>query len=335
MSSPDFRWLLAQATAKLPAGNVLFIEAPELASAVQVERDDITPINFTTRREAWLRADLPDLTGVMLGWSPAKEQVRMQLAMIAEVVPVGTPVWIFGHGRSGITSAPTLLGEYYEKAQKVAYGGHAELWYARLAEARPAQGPAAWEKRIVVEVAGQELVLISLPGVFSHGEVDDGTRLLLEHLPLLPPQARVHDFGCGCGIVTAWLKRRQSELVVSGSDINALAHEAAKATMKANRLTGVVLHVAKGLAPIPGPLDVIVSNPPFHTGQKTDYSIAEELLASARDKLSPGGALYIVGNRFLPYRELMTQAIGPTEVLAETRQFWVLRAVKAAKKARD
>lgn len=328
MSVADFRWLLTQAVAKLPAGNVLFIEATEVARQIPAERPDINPIIFTTLNEAWLKAPLGQLAGVMLGWSHHKEQVRMQLAMLAEKLPVGTRLWIFGAGRSGIASAPNVLGSNWIKVQKVAYGGHAELWFAELAEQAPSRGIEAWEHRFVEEVVGQELVLISLPGVFSYGEVDDGTRLLLEHLPKFPKGARVHDFGCGCGVISTWLKVRQPELNVSASDINALAFAATKATLRANGVQGVVVHTVAGLGPIPGPLDVIVTNPPFHTGQSIDRKIVDELFLSARSKLKSGGAIYVVANRFLPYKDAMTKIIGFTQVLAENPQFWVLKAVR-------
>lgn len=329
MSTTDLRWLLAQAVAKLPKGKVLFVEASDVARLIAAERPDIKPITFTVMKEPWLKVAVDDVAGVMLGWSPTKEQVRMQLAMLAEQLPVGARLWMFGSGRSGIASACNVLGQHWSKPQKVAYGGHAELWFAELLEKPLTRGIKFWEHRVVHEVAGQEMVLISLPGVFSHGEVDEGTELLLNNLPLLPKGAKVHDFGCGCGIIATWLKLRQPDLVVSASDINALAWQSAKLTLKANGLTDVVVHVAAGLAPIPGPVDVIVSNPPFHTGQKIDRSIVDELLQSASSKLSRKGSLYVVANRFLPYKEAMAKLIGPTQVLAETPSFWVLKASKA------
>jgi len=324
----DLRWLMAQAVAKLPAGKVLFIDADEVAARITAERPDIVPVVFTTLKDPWIKAVPSGVAGVMMGWSHHKEQVRMQLAMLTETLPVGTRLWLVGAGRSGVASAPKLLGSFWKNVQKVAYGGHSELWFAELVEQAPARGIDAWQHRVVVEVAGQELVLISLPGVFSHGEVDDGTRLLLENMPQLPKGARVHDFGCGCGIIATWLKLRQPDLAVTASDINALAYAAAKATLKANGITDVAVHVAAGLKPLPGELDVIVSNPPFHTGQKIDRGIVDDLLLHAKAKLSKGGSMYVVANRFLPYRDSMAAMIGPTKVLAETPQFWVLKAVK-------
>ncbi len=329
MSTADSRWVLAQAVTHLPAGNVLFIDTGEIATQIVAQRPDITPIAFSTSREPWVKAPLSMVNGVLLGWSHHKEQVRMMLAMLAEKLPEGTGVWLVGGARSGIASAARLLDDAnWKNVHKLAYGGHAELWHAELAQQAPARGIEAWQRRIVQEVAGLELVLVSLPGVFSHGEVDEGTELLLNNMPLLPKGARVHDFGCGCGIIATWLKLRQPDLNISASDINALAHAAAKATLKANRITDVNVHVAAGLGPIDGMFDAIVTNPPFHTGQKIDMGIVDELFKSAQKKLAKGGALYVVANRFLAYREAMAQLIGPVKVLAETPAFWVLKATR-------
>jgi 16S rRNA (guanine1207-N2)-methyltransferase len=48
---------------------------------------------------------------------------------------------------------------------------------------------------------------VSLPGVFSHGRLDRGTELLLEHLDKLP-SGHLLDFGCGAGVLGAAVKRR-------------------------------------------------------------------------------------------------------------------------------
>jgi 16S rRNA (guanine1207-N2)-methyltransferase len=324
----DARWVLAQAVAKLPAGSVLFVDADVVAEGLARERPDIAPLRFSTRRDAWLDKPLPALAGVCMGWNPTKLLSKMLLRMLAEKLDVRTKLWIFGAGRSGIASAPTLLGEHWDNIEKVAFGGHAELWHAVLAEAAPAYGLKAWEEEYFPHIARQDVALVSLPGVFSYREVDEGTQLLLAHLPKLPKSAQVHDFGCGCGVITAWLKLRQPDLVVSASDISALAFAATKATLRANKLTDIVLHVENGMGRIPGMFDAIISNPPFHSGQNTDYGITDELFKSAVKKLKPGGSLYIVGNRFLPYRTQLQKLFKQVDVLAETKSFWVLAARK-------
>ena len=318
------KWVLTQLAAHLPAGRVLCINAEELPRTLPSVRNDIQTLAFSTRKEAWLPKRLPDVTAAVLGWSPSKELVKMQLAMLAEKLDAGTQLLTYGPGETGIASSKRLLADNYSHIEKIAFGSHAQLWRAELATEKPERGLGAWESRFVVEVANIALRLVTLPGVFSHGELDEGTRFLLENMPLLPPKARVHDFGCGCGIIGTWLKLRQPTLDLTLSDVDALAFASAKATLASNRLLGVPVHLAEGLAPIPGPLDIIVSNPPFHQGQRTDRSVVTELITTARKKLRRGGKLIVVANRFLPYKADMEQQIGPTRILADSPQFWVL-----------
>ncbi len=324
----DPRWLLAQFSARLPAGVILLVEADELSDGLQASRPDLVVQAFSTVRQSWISAPDPMPTTVILGFSQAKEKVRMQLAMLAEFLPAGTMVYLYGGKNSGISSAPKLMAEYFGDVEKSAYGGHAVIWQGKLISPRAVQGLSAWQKPFQVEIKGQSLSLITLPGVFSHGDIDVGTRLLLEHLPLLPEGARVHDVGCGCGVITAFLKQRQPSLKASASDIDELALSATQATLSANGIEDVTLHLTPGLEEIEDGLDVIISNPPFHTGSEIDRSIADDLFTLANEKLNAGGQIIIVGNRFLPYKSALSHSLGPTEVLAETRQFWVLRGVK-------
>lgn len=317
--------LLAYEALRLPAGHILCVELDELAAALPGLRDDVTVTAFSTRRSAWLPKDLKPVRAAVMGFSPAKEQVKMQLAMLAEFLTPGTPLWLYGAGHTGISSAPKLLSPDWAHAEKVGYGGHAEMWRADLLNPHPAAGLGAWEKRFVADVACEAFRVVTLPGVFSHGEVDAGTRLLLENLPLLPEKARVLDFGCGCGIISAFLKVRQPGLELHGSDISALAITACRATLKAN-LLDATLHLEGEIGMLPGKFDAIISNPPFHVGQQVELSTAKALIAGAGKKLAKSGQLIIVANRFLPYKAAMEAVFGSVKILADTPQFWVLRA---------
>ncbi|GLR64601.1 methyltransferase [Marinospirillum insulare] len=178
-----------------------------------------------------------------------------------------------------------------------------------------------------------ELTLISQPGVFSHGRVDDGSALLLETLAKQPlvSSGNLLDLGCGCGLLGAWLIKQHPKLQLTACDVSGFALNATRATLKANQLQGKVLaaDIFSGLeaeAPPQG-YDLIVSNPPFHTGKATDYELASRLISQAPKYLRKGGELWLVANRFLPYPDLLQQAFGNFIIAAENGKFRVYKAI--------
>ncbi|MED5500422.1 MAG: methyltransferase, partial [Pseudomonadota bacterium] len=176
------------------------------------------------------------------------------------------------------------------------------------------------------------LTLETHPGVFGHGKLDEGTRLLMEALQQSPLPARGNaplralDVGCGDGILAAWLARQGCE--VTAVDINEFAVEATRRTLAANQLTGTVVQ-SNVYRQLEGTFEAIVSNPPFHQQRAVDYGPAERLIREAPAHLVDGGSLTLVANAFLPYPDWLEAAFGSFEILADNRRFRVYRAIKA------
>jgi release factor glutamine methyltransferase len=88
------------------------------------------------------------------------------------------------------------------------------------------------------------------------------TEHLVEALLDLPEGARVCDVGTGSGAIALALKVERPDLDVVGTDSSAEALEVARAN--AARLgLDVAFHHGDLLAGVPGPLDAVVSNPPY------------------------------------------------------------------------
>ena len=62
--------------------------------------------------------------------------------------------------------------------------------------------------------------------------------------------------------------------------------------------------VTKGLQEI---YDVIIMNPPFHSGQATDVGLGRAFIRTAAAALGRGGRLLMVANRQLPYESLLDE----------------------------
>ena len=133
----------------------------------------------------------------------------------------------------------------------------------------------------------RELTFITDSGVFSRGEIDDASLLLVKQLP--PLEGRVLDLGCGYGFIGQWLKARMPAIEAVQSDVNRRAVELCERNRAANGLDTAVI-LSDGFAALEGDFDAVVLNPPIHAGKEVCY----RLYAETKERLREGGRLYIV-----------------------------------------
>ena len=161
-------------------------------------------------------------------------------------------------------------------------------------------------------------------GVFSRGEVDTGTRLLLEALPE-EMSGEILDLGCGWGVIGIAVKRKWPETRVMMADVNIRALELSRENAKRNRADAVCVE-SDGMAALEGrTFDAVVTNPPIRAGKQVIY----KMFADAAKSLKPGGALYLVIRKQQGAESCMKylQTIyGSVEKLDKSGGFWVLKA---------
>ena len=112
---------------------------------------------------------------------------------------------------------------------------------------------------------------------------------------------------------------------VTLTDRNPLAVRATTETFRKNNLTGTVIE-SDVFAQVTGTFDIILCNPPFHTGIETDYSFMERFARDARKHLNVGGEIYLVANSFLAYQPTL-EKIGSTEILVDNGKFRVFKTI--------
>ena len=235
----------------------------------------------------------------------------------------GRELFLVGEKRAGIERAAKQLASY-GKPRKLDSARHCQLWQVRVDQAPAAPDLMALAQRYELPLADGPLKVVSLPGVFSHGRLDRGTALLLQHLDQLPA-GHILDFGCGAGVLGATLKRRYPESQVTLLDVDAFALASSRLTLQANDLQAEVV-AGDGIHAAPFELDVIITNPPFHQGVHTEYQATETLLREAAKHLKPGGELRLVANNFLKYPPIIETNLGPCTTLAAADGFHLYQA---------
>lgn len=267
---------------------------------------------------------LSDYHGVM--FVVAKEQpLNHYILRCLSALPENTPVWLAGEKRGGINTLVKHLPDSFAKANKVAVGNHCQLYQTTVissqSEVSDVDALSTFTDEIRVALPEQQFTVKSLPGVFSRQRVDAGTQLLLDTLPQSLPTP-VLDFACGNGIIGKAIQQRQHARLYA-CDVNPMATTAAKMNLSD---ADAQVFLADGLPTLPEPVGCIVSNPPFHTGLKTDYSIARDFICGAYCCLKPGGELYLVANSFLPWPEVIERTFGHCQRLANDTRFTVYYA---------
>lgn len=267
----------------------------------------------------------PDWNTVVVFMPKARAALAMQLAYATSLLANGGRILLVGEKKEGIAGGVKALQALAPGAAKQDSARHCQVWLGQPLATGGGFDPLTWLSWHPVETGGVALDVAGMPGIFSDGRLDPGTDLLLSTFTEAP-QGPVLDFACGAGVIGAWLQRRFPGLgPVDGVDVQAQAWVCARETYRRNQAEGEIT-ASDGLPAALGRYRTIVTNPPFHTGVRTDTSMTERFLASARQHLLPGGELRLVANRFLPYQDWLHRGVGLTEVLTENSRFVVYQA---------
>lgn len=263
----------------------------------------------------------------------ARAELEMRLALARSLAVENARLILVGEKKEGIAGAIKQLKAIAPQASKVDSARHCQVWCADAVEPVAGFRVQDWLGWSKIECSGVSIDVAGLPGIFSLDGLDNGTRMLLETLAEEPVRAdRLLDFACGAGVIGAWIQAHQSAreapvASVDGVDVQSQAVICARETYRRNSAAGAIF-ASDGLAAIDGLWPAIVTNPPFHTGVKTDTSMTEQFLRDVRRHMQPGGELRLVANSFLPYEALIKRHIGRVERLREDTRFTVYRAFR-------
>lgn len=272
-----------------------------------------------------LTADEP-FDCVVIYFPKSKPEFEYLINNLFNHVKPGTPVYVTGDNKGGVKSCEKPLVRFCTKPKKIDAAKHCALYLAVINEPSEPFEFESWYKQYKIDVNGTELSIYTLPGVFSHGSFDDGTELLLNSLKA-KPKGKVLDFGCGAGLIGAYLATQNPQIQVNGIDVSALAVESTLKTFTANGIKGKAW-LSDGLSQVQEKFTQVYTNPPFHTGVKTNYAITEDFINSVGQYLENSGDLTLVANSFLKYQPLLEKQFGGFDIISANKRFNVYHAQK-------
>ncbi len=251
----------------------------------------------------------------------SKALIDMTLAFVSHIVISGGTVVLAGTKKGGIESAKKWYEANIGPVDQKIVGNHSALYVGRNKQLGAGKKIEDFLSYFPITFKDTTLEIANLPGVFSAKELDAGTKLLLEYIPF--NAKTVLDLGCGGGVIGSLYKKFSPTTEVTMADISQLAVYATQETLKKNNLEATVLE-SNVFSKITGTFDLILCNPPFHTGIETDYSFMERFSVSARKHLNPGSVVYVVANSFLSYEKALGK-IGVTEIIVDDGKFRVFK----------
>ncbi|MEX1057280.1 MAG: methyltransferase [Natronospirillum sp.] len=255
-------------------------------------------------------------------WPKARAEANMLLDWLPHLLTPTGQVWLIGHNRSGIRSAPKALQALGWTVRKMGSARHCILLCATPPDrCAPFNLDAYWQTATVPDVDGQ---IWSLPGVFAHGRIDKGSLHLLPWLKDLP--SPLVDFGCGAGLLSLVAHHRNSGVNITGVDNNWLAILSSQQTAQRNNLNLTTVW-ADGLTRLAGRFAGLITNPPFHAGLNTNYDTTHDLLRDSRRLMQPNGLFLAVVNDHLPYAAWLEQYLKTPHCVSHAYGFsvWLAR----------
>ncbi|MEP6509041.1 MAG: methyltransferase [Gemmatimonadales bacterium] len=249
---------------------------------------------------------------------------------------IGGICYVAGATNEGIKSAAKLLDRAFGNSVLLGYEGGCRILSATKRSDQP-QDATAFESPFVafdsfrelnVILRGEPLVLFSRPGVFSWDHLDEATEVLANNLDV-SNGASVLDLGCGSGPLGIVASRLSGggQLTMVDADV-----EAVRSAQKSAETAGVsnfrTLPSDVAGAVLDEKFDIVVTNPPFHVGKQTELSVPLQFIANSWEVLKPGGMLFLVANRTLPYELAIKERFGRVSTIHDGQRFKVLSATR-------
>lgn len=153
---------------------------------------------------------------------------------------------------------------------------------------------ASERRSVSVMIPGDAFDYLTDAGVFSHGRLDPGTKILLSDAPPPSPTGNLLDVGCGAGPIALSLARRSPDAHVWAVDVNERALELVRVNARSLGLGNVTACRPEDV-PTDIVFDTIWSNPPIKVGKDELHEILDRWLG----RMTASGTAVLVVNKHL------------------------------------
>ncbi len=258
-----------------------------------------------------------------------RQEARAQLAEAVSRVTTGGIVIASAPNTEGARTLERDLADILGNTENLSKNKCRVVWATSHADS---VNQALLKDWLAIDVARPVLdgAYVSRPGLFAWDRVDPASKILGNLVPDTL-KGKGADLGAGFGYLARTVLEKAPK--VSAMDL----YEAEKRALDLaeqnlggfkgkRRLNGFWCDVTRG---IEGPYDFIVSNPPFHQAGRADRAdVGQGFIRAAAAGLRPGGELFMVANRHLPYEQTLTEVFADVRQLADEGGYKVIRAVK-------
>lgn len=158
-------------------------------------------------------------------------------------------------------------------------------------------------------------------GVFSKGELDFGTKLLIDTVLEKNIKGDVLDLGCGYGVIGIVIAKL-NEVNVDMVDINNRAVHLSKLNIKDNLVKNANVFSSDGFLNITKKYNYIISNPPIRIGKVKLY----ELIKECKNYLDKNGVIYLVIRKEQGAKSFIKDMseIYNIEILTKSKGFYII-----------
>lgn len=163
-------------------------------------------------------------------------------------------------------------------------------------------------------------------GVFSKGEVDYGSRLLISFFELPEIEGPILDVGCGYGPIGLALARSFPNRSVHMIDINERALQLAKENAENNRIKNINIYESDGYEGVTeNNFAAIVTNPPIRAGKK----VVMDIIANSVNHLRDSGELWVVIQKKQgapSVKKRLEEIYSVVDVVKRDKGYYIIRA---------